>query len=265
MLTTPFSPPPSLPVTPTDTLSSSLEISQQLQRVDVLHQQLKAEAQRAQEFLAKLRRGELEAQTQAQLQLEQRQRDREEADRRRLSDDKDATQGHSMCTCSCSHDPPPPPFSSTSADEDVAHNNRNSFTANKDLSMPPLNLPTRVDEREVRDLEKRVRGLEGRVRGFEGLPPDREMALLEVERLRRELEGLARRREGLFEGLGCDEALRLGCGDLASKAKRNEAPHLSEGAGHNLPVRVTASSGQKGGGNKSKTGGKTRGRGRKRG
>lgn len=71
-----------------------------------------------------------------------------------------------------------------------------------------MSMPTKVDEREVRDLEKRVRGLEGRVRGFEGLPPDREMALLEVERLRRELEGLAKRREGLF-------------GEEAREVKRN--------------------------------------------
>lgn len=83
--------------------------------------------------------------------------------------------------------------------------------------MPPLTMPTKVDEREVRDLEKRVRGLEGRVRGFEGLPPDREMALLEVERLRRELEGLARRREGLFEGLPSDELRRLGGESGSSK------------------------------------------------
>ncbi|KAL9131918.1 MAG: hypothetical protein Q9217_000278 [Psora testacea] len=200
---TPLSPPPVHSSNPTPT--TPFEISQQLQRVEMLHQQLKAEAQRAQEFLMKLRRGELEAQTQAQLQLEQRQREKEEAERRGPKSDGEE---QAVCRCNCPHHAPPASASGQTHLQN--HNNHNSFATTKDLPMPPLSLPTRVDEREVRDLEKRVRGLEGRVRGFEGLPPDREMALLEVERLRRELEGLARRREGLFEGLGGEAGLSFG-------------------------------------------------------
>lgn len=203
---------------PSPTPTTPIEITQQLQRVEALHQQLKVETQRAREFLAKIRRGELEAQTQAQLQLEQKQLQREEAERRKQTDKKDTGDGHGVCSCNCPHHPNLPPPSTTNSSQIAAHN-RNSFGMNTDLPMPPIALPTRVDEREVRDLEKRVRGLEGRVRGFEGLPPDREMALLEVERLRRELEGLARRREGLFEGLGCDEALKLAGGDVKDKVK----------------------------------------------
>ena len=226
----PISPPVSS-LSPSPVPTTPLELSQQLQRVEALHQQLKAETQRAQEFLIKLRRGELEAQTQAQLQLEQRQRERDDAERRMSSEDKD---GHGMCTCSCPHHPPAPAFVSPTH----AHNH-NSFTNDRDPAMPQLSdLPTaRVDEREVRDLEKRVRGLEGRVRGFEGLPPDREMALLEVERLRRELEGLARRREGLFENLGGEDGLRLGRSNTNSS---NSGKKVAIGNGHATAGEVTA-------------------------
>ena len=220
MPTTPLSPPPILPCSPSPTPTTPLEISQQLQRVEILHQQLKAEAQRAQEFLTKLRRGELEAHPQAQLHSGQQQRDRDNVERRQLPDEEDVGRDHGLCTCSCPHHPPLPPSSGISRMA-TSVENRNSFSTYKDMTMPPLTLPTRVDEREVRDLEKRVRGLEGRVRGFEGLPPDREMALLEVERLRRELEGLARRREGLFEGLVCDDIMRLGGGDSTSQSREN--------------------------------------------
>ena len=179
----------------------------------------------------KLRRGELEAQTQAQLQLEQRQREREDAERRKSPDDKD---GHGMCTCSCPRHPPAPTFAS----QTLAHNH-NSFANNQDMVMPHLpDLPTRVDEREVRDLEKRVRGLEGRVRGFEGLPPDREMALQEVERLRRELEGLARRREGLFEGMDGEDALRIG---NSNSNYKNGGKDSAVGNGHAATGEVGAS------------------------
>ena len=199
-------------------LASPIEISQQLQRVDALHQQLKTEAARAQEFLLKLRRGEYETQAQAKLQSsgatshQQHQHSAHESLQRGigpsahgkgLDDDDDDDNNNnihtassvtddSQCQCSCQHHSPSSPSS--------------DFKSRRQASNQSGSLPFqgRVDEREVRDLEKRVRGLEGRVRGFEGLPPDREMALLEVERLRRELESLAKRREGLFEGLGSD-------------------------------------------------------------
>ena len=114
-----------------------------------------------------------------------------------------------------------------------------------------MDFPTRVDEREVKDLEKRVRGLEGRVRGFEGLPPDREMALLEVERLRRELEGLARRREGLFEGLSVEEGLRLGHSgsggsSSSSSSKNNKGKWTLMGNGHASAGEVAATNGAAG-------------------
>ena len=168
------------------------DISAQFQRVDTLHQRLKAEAARSQEFLARLKRGE-ELHSQSQNVTGSRSRSATEEDfpppsssiwkgshpnGNGRSSEKNNINGHHSVkdgVCRCQHQQKMPPLSS-------------NF---------PL-LPNHVDEREVRDLEKRVRGLEGRVRGFEGMPPDREMALLEVERLRRELEGLARRREGLF-------------------------------------------------------------------
>lgn len=153
--------------------------SAQLQRVDTLHQQLKTEQARAQEFLAKLRRGE-------EIQAQPPQ-----AQTAPINGDHVAPEP----VCCCQHHQSKP---LTEKEKKLAGEYRKARLAAPNLPA----LPTHVDEREVRDLEKRVKGLEGRVRGFEGLPPDREMALLEVERLRRELEGLARRREGLFAGLG---------------------------------------------------------------
>ncbi len=185
------------------------QFSAQLQRIDALHQKLKAEAARSQDFLARLKRGE-QIQTQTQNPTEPKSRPMVEDDnayqqtpsRNGESSGKNAKastmhmqNGHTPSkepVCCCQHHQAKP---LTEKEKKLAEEYRKK--------MPPLGsnfppLPTHVDEREVRDLEKRVRGLEGRVRGFEGLPPDREMALLEVERLRRELEGLARRREGLF-------------------------------------------------------------------
>lgn len=190
--------------------SSSLEISQQLQRVEMLHQQLKAEAQRAHDFLIKLRRGELEARTQAQLHAERRQRQRDEMERRSSAEDREAAPG--LCTCSCPHQPALP--SSHLRHHQQAYNSdvngMNLSSSGRENQGAPLGLHSRVDEREVRDLEKRVRGLEGRVRGFEGLPPDREMALLEVERLRRELEMLAKKKGGFSEGFSPQEEFAAG-------------------------------------------------------
>lgn len=197
--------PTSFPSTP----PTDPQFSAQLQRIDALHQKLKAEAARSQDFLAKLKRGE-EAQTQTQNLTEMKSRPAVEDDnfhqrmpsRNGESSGKDAKASNVHMkngnpsskepVCCCQHHQSKP---LTEKEKKLAEEYRKK--------MPPLGsnfppLPTHVDEREVRDLEKRVRGLEGRVRGFEGLPPDREMALLEVERLRRELEGLARRREGLF-------------------------------------------------------------------
>lgn len=175
-----------------------MEIAQQLQRVDVLHEQLKAETVRAQEFLLKLRRGELEAQIQAQSKPQAKAQTQNPVPRHQQHEheqpsaethDTATTSNHSHCKCSCQHQRSLSPSSEAmSRRSNGASSAQHSFHG-------------QVDEREVRDLEKRVRGLEGRVRGFEGFPPDRELALLEVERLRRELESLARRREGLFEGL----------------------------------------------------------------
>ena len=191
------------------------DFSAQLQRIEILHQQLKLEAARAQDFLAKLKRGEeIHSQTQIQTHAKipspapedgnqvpaikkKTHGDRVEADvRNGKHSDKGAMDGkHTTETdtvCCCQHHPVKP---LTEKEKKVAGDYRKARLG--PLGALP-SLPTHVDEREVRDLEKRVRGLEGRVRGFEGLPPDREMALLEVERLRKELEGLARRREGLF-------------------------------------------------------------------
>lgn len=176
---------------------STPECTAQLQRIEALHQQLKTEHARAQEFLAKLRRGEevqaqplhsqappASAQSQA---IGSHQRSKQAA--------VNSSHSGQETMCCCQHHQSKP---LTEKEKKMAEEYRKVRSGIPGL--PPL--PTHVDEREVRDLEKRVRGLEGRVRGFEGLPPDREMALLEVERLRRELEGLARRREGLFAGLG---------------------------------------------------------------
>ena len=191
------------------TSSIASDCSAQLQRVDILHQKLKYEAARTQEYLAKLKRGE-EIYTQAQSQTASQPRaagedgesqlafshkEGDHLEKNERASERQARNGSSSIkepVCCCQHHQSKP---LTEKEKKLAEEYRKK--------MPPLGsnfppLSTHVDEREVRDLEKRVRGLEGRVRGFEGLPPDREMALLEVERLRRELEGLARRREGLF-------------------------------------------------------------------
>ena len=206
-----------LPLTPPTTP----EFSAQLQRVETLHQQLKTEAARAQDFLAKLKRGEeIQAQTQTQGKLASNTEDEhtqhptqspEKDGRNRKHTEKDArnAKAHGReATCCCQHHQSKPltEKEKRQAAEEWNRKARLSKLAGAD-SLPPI---PNVDEHEVRDLEKRVRGLEGRVRGFEGLPPDRELALMEVERLRRELEGLARRREGLF-GL-IDEKPKIGGG-----------------------------------------------------
>lgn len=178
--------------------------------MEILHQQLKAEAQRAHDFLVKLRRGELEARTQAQLHAERRQRQREEMERRSSAEDREA-QG--LCTCSCPHQPALSSSHLRHHQTYAADLNGANPSSSRDNEGPSLGLHSRVDEREVRDLEKRVRGLEGRVRGFEGLPPDREMALLEVERLRRELEILAKKKGGFSEGFSQQEGFAAGFKD----------------------------------------------------
>lgn len=185
--------PMALPLTPT----SPPEFTAQLQRVETLHQQLKTEHARAQEFLAKLRRGEeIQAQAlQSQAPPQSVQPQSVGGQQRRKPAAVNGAHSGQESMCCCQHHQSKP---LTEKEKKMAEEYRKARLGTPGL--PPL--PTHVDEREVRDLEKRVRGLEGRVRGFEGLPPDREMALLEVERLRRELEGLARRREGLFAGLG---------------------------------------------------------------
>lgn len=192
--------PPTPPTTP--------QFSAQLQRIDALHQKLKAEAARSLEFLARIKRGEeVQAQTLNVSESKPRIAHTDDDVHRPMPGRGGDNPGKHIKTprlpksgsdlnnephCCCQHHQSKP---LTEQEKKLAEDYR--------MKMPPLGsnfppLPSHVDEREVRDLEKRVRGLEGRVRGFEGLPPDREMALLEVERLRRELEGLARRREGLF-------------------------------------------------------------------
>lgn len=192
--------PMAFPLTPPTTP----DFSAQLQRVDSLHQQLKNEAARAQEFLAKLKRGEeIQSQTQTQGKLsspteeDTPQPGPEKYVRNGKHTEKDSRNGKSSTKegmCCCQHHQSKP---LTEKEKSMAEEYRKARLGSLGAANLPA-LPTHVDEHEVRDLEKRVRGLEGRVRGFEGLPPDRELALLEVERLRRELEGLARRREGLF-------------------------------------------------------------------
>ncbi|CAD6571704.1 MAG: hypothetical protein ASARMPREDX12_004658 [Alectoria sarmentosa] len=179
------------------TIPSTPEFTAQLQRVETLHQQLKTEHARAQEFLAKLRRGEeIQAQAlQPQAPLQSVQSQPIGSQQRSKPAAVNGAHSDQEKMCCCRHHQSKP---LTEKEKKMAEEYRKARLGQPNL--PPL--PMHVDEREVRDLEKRVRGLEGRVRGFEGLPPDREMALLEVERLRRELEGLARRREGLFAGLG---------------------------------------------------------------
>lgn len=189
-------------------LPTSPDFSAQLQRVEALHQKLKAEAARSQDFLAKLKRGD-EIHTQSQTQAGSQSKlaiDDELQPHKTVSRHgdmleavgnfaeeytKNAIHSNKESVCRCQHHQVK---NMTEKEKRFAEEYRKKMPPAS--SFPPL--PPQVDEREVRDLEKRVRGLEGRVRGFEGMPPDREMALLEVERLRRELEGLARRREGLF-------------------------------------------------------------------
>ena len=147
---------------------SEHEISQQLQRVEVLHQQLKMEHVRAQELLQKLRSEEALQPSEPLVQ--------------KTSDWNRGTKGLNM--------------------KIGEYKERASRMERAGAVKPEVGIPEiKGQEKELRDLEKRVRGLEGRVRGFEGLPPDKDMALLEVERMRRELEGLVRKRDGLFEGL----------------------------------------------------------------
>ncbi|KAL8694017.1 MAG: hypothetical protein Q9218_001255 [Villophora microphyllina] len=149
------------------------EADQQLQRVETLHQQLKAEQARAQELLARLKGEEYQA--------------------------------------AAARNPPPPKAQDwvrdpKALDKKVAEFRKRAEklekaagrkTSTLDMGLPEL----KAEEREIRDLEARVSGLEGRVRGFEGLPPDKELALMEVEKMRKELEALARRRDAMFEGL----------------------------------------------------------------
>ncbi len=195
--------PTALPPTP----HTDPQFSVQLQRIDALHQKLKAEAARSQDFLAKLKRGE-EVQTQNQAESKSRPAVEDDNVYQQMPSKNGESSGKNAKAsnmhlkngdpstkepvCCCQHHQSKP---LTEKEKKLAEEYRKKMPPHG-ANFPPL--PTHVDEREVRDLEKRVRGLEGRVRGFEGLPPDREMALLEVERLRRELEGLARRREGLF-------------------------------------------------------------------
>lgn len=147
---------------------SQHEISQQLQRVEILHQQLKLEHVRAQELLQKLRSEEAFQPSESLVQ--------------KTGDWNRGTKGLNM---------------KIGEYKDRASRMERAGAAKPEVGIPEI----KGQEKELRDLEKRVRGLEGRVRGFEGLPPDKDLALLEVERMRRELEGLVRKRDGLFEGL----------------------------------------------------------------
>lgn len=141
---------------------SENEISQQLQRVEVLHQQLKLEHLRAQELLQKLRSDESFQQSDS---IAQRTRD--------------WARGTKQMNMKIGE-----------------YRNRAARLERADAAKPEVGIPEiKGQEKELRELEKRVRGLEGRVRGFEGLPPDKDLALLEVERMRRELEGLVRKRD----------------------------------------------------------------------
>lgn len=141
---------------------SENEISQQLQRVEILHQQLKMEHVRAQELLQKLRNDESFQQSESVSQ--------------RTKDWNRGTKQMNM---------------KIGEYKDRASRLERAGAAKPEVGIPEI----KGQEKELRDLEKRVRGLEGRVRGFEGLPPDKDLALLEVERMRRELEGLVRKRD----------------------------------------------------------------------
>ena len=142
--------------------SSEHEISQQLQRVEILHQQLKLEHIRAQELLQKLRSDDSFQQPDSTTQ--------------RTADWNRGTKQMNM---------------KIGEYKERAARFERTGAAKPEVGIPEI----KGQEKELRDLEKRVRGLEGRVRGFEGLPPDKDLALLEVERMRRELEGLVRKRD----------------------------------------------------------------------
>lgn len=141
---------------------SEQEISQQLQRVEILHQQLKLEHVRAQELLQKLRNDDSFQQSDSMTQ--------------RTGEWNRGTKQTNM---------------KIGEYKDRAARLERAGAAKPEVGIPEI----KGQEKELRDLEKRVRGLEGRVRGFEGLPPDKDLALLEVERMRRELEGLVRKRD----------------------------------------------------------------------
>ncbi|KAL8971776.1 MAG: hypothetical protein Q9183_000891 [Haloplaca sp. 2 TL-2023] len=144
------------------------EADLQLQRVETLHQQLKAEQARAQELLARLKGEEYQT-------------------ARKQPPKVDWTRDPKAMDMKVSE------FRERAKRLEKASGGKN----NLDIGIPEL----KAEEREIRDLEARVSGLEGRVRGFEGLPPDKELALMEVEKMRKELEALARRRDAMFEGL----------------------------------------------------------------
>ena len=141
---------------------SEHEISQQLQRVEILHQQLKQEHIRAQELLQKLRSDDSFQQSDSMTQRTGEWNRNSKQMNMKIGEYKDR-----------------------------AARLERAGAAKPDVGIPEI----KGQEKELRDLEKRVRGLEGRVRGFEGLPPDKDLALLEVERMRRELEGLVRKRD----------------------------------------------------------------------
>ncbi|KAL8828771.1 MAG: hypothetical protein Q9170_006452 [Blastenia crenularia] len=145
------------------------EADQQLQRVETLHQQLKAEHARAQELLARLKGEEYQAPRELPPKTHDWMRGSKHLDRK-LGEYRERAKRL-----------------------EKGSGGKNTV----DIGIPEL----KAEEREIRDLEARVSGLEGRVRGFEGLPPDKEMALMEVEKMRKELEALARRRDAMFEGL----------------------------------------------------------------
>ncbi len=170
---------------------SECEVEQQLQRVEILHQQLKSEHALALDLLSKLRSSTNTTSTSATDDFHSHHRNTNTSTANLAQKTSDWNRGTKQIGLKMNEYK-----SRTKALE-------STLTASKkpDFGLPEI----KTEERELRDLEKRVRGLEGRVRGFDGLPPDREMALMEVERMRRELEGLVRRRDGLFEGLveGC--------------------------------------------------------------
>ena len=145
------------------------EIDQQIQRVETLHQQLKAEHARAEELLARLRGEEFQAPKNLPQKTGEWTRGAKQLDMK-LGEYRERAKRLEK---------------SSSSKKAV------------EIGIPEL----KAEEREIRELEARVSGLEGRVRGYEGLPPDKELALMEVEKMRRELEALARRRDAMFEGL----------------------------------------------------------------